>query len=280
MKRSSVIKLFLGCLVSLTLTGAPVCAAQHPAVGSQMPQTAPHGAMTPAKPKVPGVKTIFDLSHSEIFSPVKKGPLHYSDFYESLKKSGETVGVNNSKITAKTLEGVKTYIIAGPSKDLGRDEIEALRGFVNSGGNLLVLLHISSPVARLTEPFGIIVSNFVIAEKTDTIKNQSQDFYVTRFNPHPITNGLKKIAVFGSWGLMAEGPAKVLASTSDKAWADMNRNRSFDKDEPVQSFGVLAAAGLGNGKIVVVADDAPFANQFIGEAENRQLAENIMKWFK
>lgn len=224
-------------------------------------------------------KTVFDLSHNEIFSPVKDGPLDYSSFYGMIKNSGQDVAVTYEKPVKPTLEGVKTYVIAGPSRGFSPQEQDALKDFVKGGGNLLVLLHISSPVAELTGDFGIIVSNFVISEATDMIGNESQDFHVSRFTAHPVTAGLKKIAVFGTWGLRAEADASIVASTSGKAWADINRDRKFEPGEPVQQFGIIGAASFGKGKVVVVADDAPFANKFIGEADNRRLSENIIKWF-
>jgi hypothetical protein len=32
--------------------------------------------------------------------------------------------------------------------------------------------------------------------------------------------------------------------------------------------------------VLVVADDAPFANLFYNTAENRKLGKNIVEWFK
>lgn len=232
-----------------------------------------------AKKAAPG-RTVFDLSHAEIFSPVETGPLHYSAFYEGFRKAGEDVSVSMVKVTPESLKGVKTFVFAGPSRDLWPDEIEALVQFVRGGGNLLVLLHISKPVARLTEHFGILVSNFVISQPANNIAGQSQDFLVTKINKHPLTTGVKKIAVYGTWGLMTEDKAVTVAATSDHAWADLNRNRIYDKDEPVQSFGIAGVAEFGKGKVVVVADDAPFANRFINEADNKKFSDNIIRWFK
>lgn len=224
--------------------------------------------------------TLFDLAHHEIFSPVKDGPLNYSEFYKLVKEKGGEPGINDKPVTAESLKGIKTYVIAGPIKPFTAQEIAALESFVKNGGNLLVLLHISFPVAELTSSFGIVVSNFTIGETTGLIENKSQDFLVTKFGQHATTAGVEKMAVFGTWGLMANEPAKVVASTSAKAWADVNRNRTFDKDEPTQEFGIVAVRNFGKGKVAVVADDAPFANQFIGGVDNRRLAENILKWFK
>lgn len=225
-------------------------------------------------------KTVFDMSHTEIFSPLKNEPLHYSGFYEMIKAGGP-VDVNEGLITPATLKGVRTYVIAGPAGELTRDDIVILQSFVRRGGNLLVLLHIAPPVARLTESFGIIVSNFVVSEQENIIQGKSQDFYVHRFAKHPVTKGIKHLAVFGAWGLMADATtgSKVVASTTDKAWADLNRNRTLDEGEPVLDFGIVAVSRFGGGKVVVVADDAPFANQFLDKADNRKFAQNIIDWF-
>lgn len=266
------IKTVLAAIAASFVLSAPLFASVQPA---DEKKTEPQLKETAAAPG----KVVFDASHGEIFSPVKKGPLNYTDFSGSLKKKGAEVSQNSGKVTLQSLAGVKTYVIAGPTKPLGGDEASAILDFVENGGNLLILLHISPPVAELTESFGILVTNFVISEPEGTIKGKSQDFYVTRFTKHPVTGGLKKLAVYGTWGLMAEQGAEVVASTSEKAWADTNRNRAFDKDEPVQAFGIVAVKTHGKGKVAVVADDAPFANQFFKEADNRKLADNIMRWF-
>ncbi len=222
----------------------------------------------------------FDMAHNEIFSPENEGKLHYSTFYKGFKKAGAKTSVNMRLVTPEVLKDLDAYVIAGPASPFITPEIMTLQGFVHDGGSLLVLLHISSPVARLTESFGIIVSNFVVSEKENTIEGKSQDFFVKDLAPSKVTEGLKKIAVFGTWGLMTERNARVVARTSDKAWADLNRNRTKEKDEPTQSFGIVAVKKFGAGRVIVVADDAPFANSFINIGDNARLAQNIINWFK
>ncbi|MBW7957202.1 MAG: DUF4350 domain-containing protein [Deltaproteobacteria bacterium] len=269
--------LALAAAIAITLFSAD--AAQAKAGGALFDnagQSAGPGLMVKAR------KAVFDLSHSEIFSPVKAGELDYSSFYSLIRDSGTgtEVGVNEGPVTSAALEGVGTYIIAGPARGFSPDESAALKGFVERGGNLLVLLHISPPVASLTHEFGIIVSNFVICERTGLIGGKPQDFLVTKFAAHPVTSGLKGIAVYGTWGLLPVEGASPVAMTSGAAWADLDRDREFKEGEPVEEFAVIAVRELGAGKVVVVADDAPFQNRFINEADNRKLAENIIRWFK
>jgi hypothetical protein len=226
-----------------------------------------------------GFQVAFDLAHDEIFSPVGDGPMDYSTFYKVIRELGGEPFLNSAGVTPDVLSMSDLYVIAGPAKEFSHAEFLPLSKYVYEGGNLLVLMHTSGPVARLTEVFGIVVSNFVIAEDADAIGGHAQDFYVTRFEEHPVTRNLKKVAVFGTWGLMAEGRATVLASTSKNAWADMNSNHRFDDGEPVAGFGIIAATDFGLGKVLVVADDAPFANGFIREADNMVLVRNVIGWF-
>lgn len=271
MKKTVLTMIAAAAFLLTGFTGASIADKTVPKQAAKKPEV---------KAKAPASTTLFDLGHSEIFSPVKEGPLHYTTFYGVLKQSGEEVGINKEPVTSARLARIKTYIIAGPVQPFSGEEISALETFVEKGGNLLVLLHISPAVAQLTNSFGIIVSNFTLGENSGLIDNKSQDFHVTNFGAHPVTSGVKKISVYGTWGLMANDPAMTVAATTPKAWADMDRNRKFDKGEPQQEFGIVAVSEYGKGKVVVVADDAPFANKFIGEADNRRLADNIIRWFR
>lgn len=226
------------------------------------------------------VWTIFDLGHGEIYSPEKTGPLHYSSLFERFKAAGERVSVSDGYISAKTLDNVRTYIFTGPSREFEKSEIEILKNFVKKGGNLLVLTRLSLPVTGLTEQFGIKVSEFVVAEASGNIDRRPHDFYVTRFNPHTVTSGLDRIALYGCWALSVKGDAKVVAETSASAWADLNLNGRVDSGEVQGPFGVVAVSSYGKGKVAVIANDAPFANKFIDEAGNKRLADNIVKWFR
>ncbi len=225
-------------------------------------------------------RVAFDMAHNEIFSPENNGRLHYSSFYQGFKKAGAQASVNMRTITPEILKDLDAYVIAGPASPLITPEILALKGFIGDGGSLLVLLHISGPVARLTEAFGIVVSNFVVSEENNTIEGRSQDFYVTDISDSPVTKGLKKIAVYGTWALLPDNEQSAVAKTTEKAWADLNRNRVKDKGEPTQAFTIVAVKQYKAGRVVVVADDAPFANAFINVGDNAKLASNIIEWFK
>lgn len=222
----------------------------------------------------------FDAAHGEIFSVFGASPLDYTEFGRMMVEAGFEVIEGRDPLSLSSLASVSLLVVAGPTRPLEEAEIKAVNQFVLDGGRLLVLLHVAPPVARLTESFNIFVSNFVISEKDNTIEGKPQDFYVMRFADHALADGLSRIAVYGTWGLLAETPAKVIAETSAEAWVDLNRDGRANGEEPRLAFGIIAMAQPGQGRVVVVADDAPFATRFLAEADNRVLAENILQWLK
>ncbi|MFQ5585299.1 MAG: DUF4350 domain-containing protein [Thermodesulfobacteriota bacterium] len=225
-------------------------------------------------------EVLFDTSHRVIFHPQSEEPLGLQGFLSLFEQRGVKVSVSDAPITASTLESIDTLVLPGPMQPFEQGEIDLINSFVRRGGNLIVLLHISFPVARLTERFGIIVSSMVISEHENLIGGKSQDFFVKDITPHPVTRGVGSIALLGTWGLMAEEGAAIVASTTDHAWGDSNRNRVYDEGEPMVKVGVVAVAEPGRGKVVVIADDAPLANAFLGMGDNLTLAQNIAEWVR
>lgn len=223
-------------------------------------------------------EAIFDISHHVIFQPDSEKPLGLKKFVNLFESMGSKAVLSEKNISPETLSRADVLIIPGSMRAYSKEEIDRIQLYVIEGGSLLVLLHIAPTLARVTERFGIILSNFVVSESINTIGGQSQDFYAKDIASHPVTKGIKSVALYGAWALLTEGNAKTVVSTSARAWGDINRNRMFDGGEPAQKFGLIAATDFGKGKVVVVADDAPLANAFIGEADNMGLAKNIINW--
>jgi hypothetical protein len=152
--------------------------------------------------------------------------------------------------------------------------------YVRGGGNLLVFLHIAPPVAPLCKEFGVLTTSGPIVESVHIIEGNPGNFRVMNIEDHPVTRGVESIAVFGSWGLgRFEDDVEILAATSPGAWIDFNGDRVYQDGEFRDTYGIVAVRKYGKGKVVVVADDAPFIDQFFEEGDNRRLAGNIISWF-
>lgn len=225
-------------------------------------------------------KVYFDMGHHERFSPNNWDPSSYTELYYKLQEQGFEVEVVVDPLTSDVLSGMDILVIGGPMIEFSSQEISDIKDFVSDGGNLLVLVHIFPPVNILIEDFGIVCSTYIVCDTENQINVSPRDFYLMDIGTHPITEGVERIAVFGSWSLTSFEPANIVAWTSDHAWLDTNGNKMFDMDHEVPDrLGVVAVSEYGSGKVVVV-DDGVFTDEFVVIGDNRMLRDNIILWFK
>lgn len=226
------------------------------------------------------LQVVFDLSHKEIFSPESTEEMGYSVFYNMFKEKGFAVETNNSVVDQKLLQNTQILVYAGPMTPFSAEEIQNLKQYLYEGGGLLVLLHISQPAIPLLNSFDMQPTVAVVKERNNLIDNHLENFYIVDLqDKHNLFTKVDKLALFGSWGLRSVGDkAKMIAWTSQDAWADMNKDNQPSNDELVQKFGVIGVSEYGQGRFVVIADDAPLINKFINEEDNRTFGNNLIRW--
>ncbi len=224
----------------------------------------------------------------------------YRRGFDYLKSRGVQVDeVTSGRIDALTLKQYQTVFINLPSGDLPlfqESEIVALTAFVQGGGGLFVVTDHSNcyyhayKLQPLLERLGIR-SHFVTAcdLPPNTLGPGNGWLSVTRFKPHPVTQGLNTI------GLETAGAVDIryaVGLTSDKAWGDKwgaalygeNANQGNygnwkqDKDEPSKTLGVLLAHQVGKGRVVIIGDQNLFGDPFINYEDNYHLWLNSIAW--
>lgn len=222
---------------------------------------------------------LFDQGHGQRFVVEQKGPLDLSELSLLIQKEGRAqVVVNNDVITEEKLANVNALIISGAFKPFSPQEIGAITDFIRKGGRLSVMLHIGYPVASLLKEMNVFVSNGVVHEQENIIKQKETDYYVATSGSHKLVAGIKLFKVFGGWALMSQNKESAeIAKTSVLAWADLNRNNEHDANEKPQSFSLAIAGRLGKGQFVIFGDDAIFQNKFLS-GENSLLGINLAKW--
>ncbi len=225
-----------------------------------------------------GAKVLFDEGHGQQFLIGRQGELDLSSLAQILREHGAETEPLSGPISPGTLAGARALVISGPFKSFSQDEIEAIARFVEEGGRLSLMLHIPQPVQGLMQRLGVNAWNGVVSEEEQLVENSPQDFFVSRFEPHPLTDGLERFAVYGTWSVTSfSRHAMVIARTGPKAWLDTNRDHAFTPGELRDSFGIVVHGALGEGAFAVFGDDAIFQNRFL-EAQNRPLAENLSRW--
>lgn len=221
---------------------------------------------------------LFDEGHAQQFLTGKSGDLDLSELAALYQEQGVVVSSSVEALSNDSLAAVDVLVISGPFRPLSGAEIEAVVEFVNAGGGLAVLLHIASPVGDLLQRLDVDHTNGTLRETRDVIGDNPQNFKVTSLKEHPLTAGLESFSIYGAWALRGTAPHSVIvAETGEKSWVDLDRDKKFSSNDAVQRFGVMVAGELGEGRYVVVGDDAIFQNRFFDKA-NRQLAVNLVDW--
>ncbi|WP_457574348.1 DUF4350 domain-containing protein [Desulfolithobacter sp.] len=226
-----------------------------------------------------GPLVLFDQSHGQRFFIEKNRPLDLSGLAVLFVDQGATVTVSRASLTRKTLRDVDVLIIAGAFAPIRQSEIEAIAEFLERGGKLAVMIHIGKPFHGLLDRLGVGISVAPVYEQQHVLARNPRHFTVRQFASHPLTRGLEGFNVYGGWALLNKKKnTEVVAHTSDQAWIDMDKNGKVSHSDAVQSFPVIVAGRLGQGRFVVFADDAIFQNGFLRDG-NLDLARNLALWF-
>jgi len=231
-------------------------------------------------PEAPPV-VLFDQGHGQHFLIENDKELDLSKLADVFRKQGYEVRSSNEPFTDALLDGVHALVISGAFKALTPGEINALKNYLDNGGQIAIMLHIGSPVARLLNELGIAVSNGIIREQANLLNADTPtDFFVTDLADHPLTRGLKRVNFYGSWAIDCPLAANSIARTTPRAWVDLNGDKTLQANgDAQQAFSVIVTGQLGHGQFVVFADDAIFQNRFLN-GDNATLAANLARWFK
>jgi ABC-type uncharacterized transport system involved in gliding motility auxiliary subunit len=221
-------------------------------------------------------------------------------------------------MTRKDVPGdCAVLVVANPIKSLEQAEIDAIKGFIDKGGDALFLMDpASSPgLDTLMGKWGVKVANNVVVDQVFRLfygPALGVDPLVETYGSHEITRDFKGQTLFHmarSVEPMKDLPQGVtatsLASTSEKSWAETDLDRFFKKSEvsldqedlkgPV-SIGVALSIpvasdkgkeatpqadeerGTPTAKVVVFGDSDFIDNQHITKVFNGDLFLNTMSW--
>jgi gliding motility-associatede transport system auxiliary component len=214
----------------------------------------------------------------------------------------QTVNLTQTEIPANT----SLLVIAGPRVKLLPGEVDALRHYVEQGGNLLWLaepgdLHGLEPLAEL---LGIdFLPGQVVDAGSQMFGIDNPTFVVIAAYPeHEITGDMSAVTVFpeaaaiemhddGTW------KQQPLLTTLPRSWTELGElagEISFDADTDERAgpldIGVIltrdrpAAAGaeaaedLPGQRVIVVGDGDFLSNTYLGNAGNLMLGLNMVHW--
>ncbi len=205
----------------------------------------------------------FDESHAQQFVINKSGPLDLSDLAALYHDNGYNVISHVDGLTREVLGSVDVLVISGPFRPLSGSELEAVIEFIDAGGGLAIMLHIAPPVRDVLHRLDVDYTNGTLRETNQTLDGNPLNFKVSIMADHPVTANLESFSIYGAWALRGTAPhTTIIAATSQHGWVDLNRDNQLTEVDAMQTFGVMVAGEIGQGRYVVLGDDAVFSKQF------------------
>jgi ABC-type uncharacterized transport system involved in gliding motility auxiliary subunit len=241
--------------------------------------------------------------------------------YEVVKKALENENYKIDKLLLMTKKDVPddcaVLVVAGPSKALEQGELDAIKRYIDKGGEALFLLDPASATGLDTflEKWGVKVGNNVVVDQVFRLfygPTLGVDPLVETYGPHEITRDFKGQSLFhmvSSVEPMKDLPQGVtavsLAKTSDRSWAETDLERFFKKSEVILgpddlkgpvSIAVALSITVGSekdekkdelageekggkkAKVVVFGDSDFIDNRYISKVFNGDLFLNTMNW--
>jgi len=262
----------------------------------------------PALPEETRASILFDNIHSRKQNPLIKLGKDRTDYEHShgysrllacLEASGvQCDSVGDGSLTAERLAPYDLLFVGladSTRPAYTPEEIEAVRGYVESGGSLYVVTEHTNAwyhadvVNPLLECFGIRATYNTATEMNPENQLDGRGWHKgTRFEPDPLTQGLSMIALATPGALEVTGGARVLARSSADSFADWwdesageghHGNLDRDEGEPGGPLCLAVVADRGDGgKVAVLADMNIFGDMWLNYADNWAFAARLFGW--
>ena len=258
------------------------------------------GALQRLARPVPHEKVCWTTGHGEASFDSYDATTGMSDIARELRRDGYTLERLNLAEQAAVPGDCAVLVVAGAREPFSRVELTRVRGYLATGGRLLVLAGGGSNagVGTLLADWGLQQLPFT-AVSTRTLTGA--DVVVTDFADHRITTPLKGCSVLFEGGTpLAAGEGRgdatftALAKTDDSAWGEADiATRPWTRDPTVEPRGPLTlAAALERGgaaakdlalrptRIVVIGDASFVANGALAMRANanRDFFLNSLAW--
>jgi ABC-type uncharacterized transport system involved in gliding motility auxiliary subunit len=238
----------------------------------------------------PPVATYFVVGHGEHDPRDDDERKGASDAARALAAEGFRVGILEGAAAIPPDAGL--LVVAGPTRDLGNAEVEALAAYLQRGGKVVLLSDPGAPrtVAELLRRFGVeLAGDLVVDERarlfgTDGLSARVAYLNQELFPDAPEVNALlpeaQSLRLVDVPGVRSD----YLAMTAESTWADVDRRapeggptfrpgRDRHGPLPVATFARIAASAGGRreGRLVVVGDADFVTNLHLNVLGNRDL---------
>jgi ABC-type uncharacterized transport system involved in gliding motility auxiliary subunit len=253
-----------------------------------------------------GKRTIYFLKGHGEKDLTNREKTGLSEVKESLEKLNYQVKDVLLARETKLPDDAAIVVVAGPEKDLLPNEVDALAGYVASGGKVLFMVDpFQAPgLNALLDRYGLAVGNDVIIDinpQGRLLGAGPEVPVVGDYQSHPITRDFRYATFFPVARTVTvkdkppEGvTAQPLARTSGESWAETNQQEIKTgqvKPDAGEARGPLTVAAVATvdakaaaekkdakARVVVIGDSDFASNAFVRLSGNKDLFLNTVSW--
>jgi hypothetical protein len=216
------------------------------------------------------------------------------EFGRQLQQKGMKINSVNLALAQEVPANASALVVTTAQADLQASEVEKIRKYVQSGGNLLWLidpapLHGLEPIAEM---LGLVLTPGTVVDFAVRPRTGPPVFAVaTSYGQHPITAAFRNNTIFPysrQVGISELEGWRVspLIEVAPRGWVEMGKldeNPTFDAAHDLPGPVNIAAAfertvNDKQQRIVVVGNGSFLSNAFLGNAGNLQLGIGTLNW--
>lgn len=235
-----------------------------------------------------------EQSNSVVFNASKRELFTANNGYKSMQKRLKAqwkIQSMKDELSLDKLKSVKLWITAGPREKFTASEMEALKVYLEGGGNVLVMLgeggemKYDTNINFLLEDFGVMVNNDAVV----------RNVYYKYFHPKEalVSNGVLNREISRAAGKVVTGiiedenvgnnaqaltfvyPYGATLSVIKPAAAVLSTGSvCFPLNRPVLAF----YQGKNSGKLAVLGSCHMFSDQYIDKEENSKIMDVVLQW--
>uniref|UniRef100_A0A8D3CMD3 Intraflagellar transport 52 homolog (Chlamydomonas) n=1 Tax=Scophthalmus maximus TaxID=52904 RepID=A0A8D3CMD3_SCOMX len=218
--------------------------------------------------------------NSVVFNASKRELFTTNNGYKSMQKRLRAqwkIQSMKEELSVDKLKGVKLWITAGPREMFTESELEALRHYLDGGGNVLVMLGERGEIKNdtninfLLKEFGIKVNNDVVV----------RNVYYKYFHPKEalVSNGVLNREISRAAG-------KVVTGIIEEENIG-NNHQTTTIFKPIKMNNILVLKTKNHyvlcllkeaGKLVVLGSCHMFSDQYIDKEENSKIMDVVLQW--
>ena len=207
----------------------------------------------------------------------------YNDAWDGaseLREQAQATGaegeiVRNTSRYASVSPNGTVAVVLSPESDYGPRETDRLRSFVRNGGTLLVAEDVGQHANGLLSAVG------ARARVTGQLLRDEQYSYQSTALPiapnisnASLMTGVDKLTL-NHGSPVAPNGATVLASSSEVAYVDSDRDGELDDAEEIGTKPVATAESVGDGRVLVVGDPSLFINAMLERSDNLAFVRSV-----